>query len=97
MVLLLGIIGLTGCASHSEVTQQHPDKLSQAQLDAISNRCGLDRSALRLDREGMLEFKPDPDAPYKAIDCALKAVRKFAMAQGRVGYIMNNEPPEGNQ
>ncbi len=60
---------LMGCVSERPITQDD--------LDKISEKCGLQRSALILEPPTQVKFQPDVEVNYKAVDCALNKIRKI--------------------
>lgn len=83
LICLLALF--TGCAAKGE--------LAQSQFDAIADKCGFPRSALKLRGKDELQFQPPQDAKYEAVDCALielKAIR-IPMNMGFVGNELYRE------
>jgi hypothetical protein len=70
----------TGCVAKAELTQ--------SQFDAIADKCGLPRSAMKLHGKDELQFQPPHDAKFQAVDCTLNELKaiKLPMKMGFVGY-----------
>ncbi|WP_034161203.1 hypothetical protein [Sphingomonas sp. ERG5] len=88
-VWLLALFGLSsGCAPAA--TNDKPVSLRQqkiASLNAISDKCGLPQSALKLEGEDDLHFQPPATSSFKSVDCALAELKKakFPMKMGFIG------------
>jgi hypothetical protein len=52
-----------------------PSRLSQHQLDAVSDGCSTPRTWLR-NVDGFIHIQPDPTARYDQIDCVLAKLKK---------------------
>lgn len=70
----------TACAAKAEI--------SQANFDAIADKCDLPRSALQLRGGDELLIQPTQDAKFEAIDCALKEL-KAANYPVKMGFVGN--------
>jgi len=64
---------------------------TQADLDAISNKCGLTRSALILVSADELRFQPSANESYDAVACALDAIVKAKYPNLKMGTIGNEQ------
>ena len=83
--LICSLILFTGFAAKAEPTQ--------SQFDAIADKCGLPRSALKLRGKDELQFQPSRDAKYQAVDCTLTELKaiKYPMKLGFVGNELYRE------
>ena len=68
LVLIVGAL-LMGCSPAKPVTQ--------AQLDEISTKCGLDPKTFVLETPGRAKIQPNVDENFKAFDCGLSEIRKI--------------------
>ncbi|MEH6661946.1 MAG: hypothetical protein V7679_09890 [Parasphingorhabdus sp.] len=76
--LIVGVL-LMGCSPAKPVTQ--------AQLDEISVKCGLDPKTFVLETSGRLKIQPDVDGNFKAFDCGLNEIRKIPELE--FGFVGN--------
>jgi|TARA_R110002049_G_scaffold34990_11_gene113258 hypothetical protein len=60
---------LMGCSPAKPVTQ--------AQLDEISTKCGLDRATFVLETPNRARIQPNVDTNDKAFDCGLSEIKKI--------------------
>ncbi|MDO7833777.1 hypothetical protein Q4610_01845 [Sphingobium sp. HBC34] len=83
--LIYSVVLFSGCAAKGE--------LAQSQFDAIADKCGLPRSALKLHGKDELQFQPPQDAKYEAVDCTLTELKaiKLPMKMGFVGNELYRE------
>jgi hypothetical protein len=83
--LICSLILVVGCAAKAGLTQ--------SQFDAIADKCGLPRTALKLHGKDELQFQPPQDAKYEAVDCTLTELKaiKFPMKLGFVGNELYQE------
>jgi hypothetical protein len=65
--------------------------ITQANLDAISDKCGLKRSALTLVGADELRFQPSANESYDAVACALDAIAKVKYPNVKMGFIGNEQ------
>jgi hypothetical protein len=63
---------LAGCGNGQSAQPQ--SLTGQARLDAISDKCGVARSTLRLQGDEMA-IRPDPNESYERIDCVLNEIK----------------------
>lgn len=77
--------------------QAEAKPLKQSALDRISDKCGLDRSALRLIGADTVQFQPNFETKFEAIDCALAEIKKARFPNMKMGFLGNdNEDLEKN-
>ena len=58
----------------------------QAFLDRVADTCGLPRKTFKLVGDDQVHMRPEPDANYKSVDCALSRLGKDkALKLGFVG------------
>jgi len=83
--LIYSVVLVSGCAATTE--------LAQSQFDAIADKCGLPRSALKLRGKDELQFQPPQDTKYEAVDCTLTELKaiKFPI---KIGFVGNELYPE---
>jgi len=70
---------------------------NQAVLDKITDQCGLPRGTLKLEKSDII-FEPQSDAPYSAVDCTLKGIKKLPEVAQKLGFVGNEryEPEADN-
>ena len=69
----------------------------RGQLDVIAARCGLPARVFQLSGPEDLHFKPDADARYQDVDCALAALKKAKLPL-KVAFVGNEAfVPENGQ
>jgi len=87
--MMLAVI-FTSRASAKEVTQ--------ADIDAISDACHLDRSVMQLQGEDTLRVHPSSETKYEALDCVLKKLKEAKFPDFNMGFVGNeqSEPEADN-
>lgn len=74
-------LALPSCAGAKEV--------AQSDLDAISDSCHLDRSAMQLEEKNTLRFQPPADTKFEALDCALRKLKEAKFSNMKMGFVGN--------
>lgn len=78
--LLFGV-GLVAACAKSGVP-------AQTTLDAISDKCGLSRDALKV-KDGQVIFWPAEKTDFKIVDCALNELKNVPGAIDKMGFVGN--------
>ncbi|MEQ8744220.1 hypothetical protein [Parasphingorhabdus sp.] len=87
-ILIFGTL-LIGCTPAKPATQ--------AQLDEIATKCGLDTKTFVLETPSRARIQPNVDANFKAFDCGLSEIRKIpGLEFGFVGNEMYQADANGN-
>jgi hypothetical protein len=79
-----------GCASREPSLSD-----MRSRLDRIAAKCRLPASVFDLRSPDELHFKPDPDAKYEDVDCAIGELRKANLPL-KLGFIGNAANVVGN-
>ena len=66
----------------------------RAELDKIADQCGLPRTTFHLVGDDELQLKPDPNAPYPSVDCAIRRINESDIPF-KLGFV-GNEAYIGN-
>jgi predicted component of type VI protein secretion system len=79
LLALLLLSTTAGCSANNEV--------SQSQLDSIADKCGLQRSSLKLVGKDELQLQPNPASQYEAVDCALTELKRAKFPNLKMGFV----------
>jgi hypothetical protein len=77
---------VAGCARNQPAGNLRETRL--ATLKAITQRCGLPETSLRLVGTDDLHVRPPVDAKYESVDCALAELKKANMPL-KMGFVGN--------
>ena len=89
-VMLVAAAGLAGCGN-AEAVKQKSEAVMQADLDAIADKCRLERSAIHLVSQNTIQFQPSEDADYDAAVCALDGIREANFPGMKMGFVGNEK------
>lgn len=70
-----------------------PSPVTQAMLDAISDKCGADRAWMQMDADDTVRFEPPMDADYKVSACLLQGIKESGAT--KLGFVGNDKLPPG--
>ncbi|MCE7797431.1 hypothetical protein LWE61_12785 [Sphingobium sufflavum] len=80
---LPGLLLLASTACHVE------EAVTQGKLDRIADKCGLDRSGLKLTGKRGLQFQPDPSTKFDVVDCTLTELKRAKFPDMKMGFVGN--------
>jgi hypothetical protein len=80
---VIPILALTSCKNANEVTQ--------VALDAIADKCQLDRSVFRMETRNTVRIEPFNEANLASMDCALREIDQAKFSNMSLGFVGNEE------